>query len=31
MKLSWKPILPALLLALGVSLGFFAGPLDAQQ
>ncbi|MBI4590230.1 MAG: ethylbenzene dehydrogenase, partial [Candidatus Rokubacteria bacterium] len=30
MKRSWKWILPALLIAAGIGLGLFAGPLDAQ-
>ena len=31
MERSWKWVLPALLLAAGLGLGFFAAPLDAQQ
>src|SRR3989337_41615 len=31
MKRSWTWIIPALLIATGIGLGLFAGPLDAQQ
>ena len=31
MNRSWKWIVPALLIAAGIGLGLFAGPLDAQQ
>ena len=31
MKRSWTWIIPALLIAAGIGLGLFAGPLDAQQ
>ncbi len=31
MNPSWKWIVPALLIAAGIGLGLFAGPLDAQQ
>ncbi len=31
MNHSWKWVLPALLIATGIGLGLFAGPLDAQQ
>jgi len=31
MNRTWKWVLPALLIAAGIGLGLFAGPLDAQQ